>query len=145
MSVRHRSRPARLVAAAVTAVALVGAAAACGGGGDDADSLQSRSEALQTCLNDAGLRASTRDAVPFGVESAVLGVTVEGLSDADNAAQVWLFETTEDAAEARPLITLVNEDDQRNALVGRTVLRFNYVPSDEDRSGIEDCLVAPVV
>ncbi len=139
-------RTVRLAAAVAATVVVAGIAGACGGGGDDAsgDSLQDRAATLSACLNGAGAQGSERDSTPFGVETPVLGVTVAGLEQADEA-QVWLFETADDARAARPLITLANEDDQRNSLVGRTVVRFNNVPSDADRATIDGCLVAPVV
>lgn len=146
----RRTRRARIAAVAICTLTVAAFAGACGGGGDDdggeaaaGETLQGRAVALITCLNDAGARASERETTPFGVESVTQGVTVAGLDQADEA-QVWLFETAAEAEEARPAITLTNQDDLRNALVGRTVVRFNNVPSETERTLVTGCLVAPV-
>lgn len=152
MSISPRSRLARASVAVAVALA-VGVAGACGGGDDDGDngdggdtaSLTARADTLVSCLNGAGLTASVKDTLPFGVDAPVKGVEAGGLSDTRYKVTVWLFESEADAQESRPLITLSREDTMRSRLLGRAVEDFSHVPSADDRATVSGCLVTPTI
>lgn len=148
-------RAGSAAAAAVLTFALTGC-------GDDADSgdaeepeqsgLATDADALVRCLGDADVEATVEKSVAFAVETAHIGVKATDLpsetlrfdsgSGSLNSVALWVFESAEDAEEARTAITLGTEDDESGWVAGRVVVNWDY-PVDREAAqsvAIDDCV-----
>jgi hypothetical protein len=153
---RRARRARRAWPAALAVVAL--AVSACG---DDEDNgsdrpQQSGIEAdageLVSCLGDADIDAEVNDSVAFGVETDHVGVKATDLppetlkfdsgSGTLNIVGLWIFESAEEAEEARTPITLDTEDGEKGWVDGRVVVSWDYPVNREAAQAVavDDCV-----
>lgn len=146
-----------------SAAAVVVLALALAGCGDDEDKgsdepeqsgLEADATTLVACLDDAGVDAAVNDSQAFGVESDHAGVEAGDLpsellkfdsgSGTAQSVNLWVFESGDDAEEARVAITLSDVDDDRSWVDGRVVVSWDY-PVDreaEQAVAVDDCVAA---
>ena len=145
---------------ALVVVMLALTLAACG---DDEDSgsdepeqsgLEADAEALVACLGEGGVEAEVNPNVAFAVESEHVGVEASELptelllhnsgSGTLSGVNLWIFESGDDAEEARTAITLDTEDDDASWVDGRVVVDWYYPVNREAAQAVavDDCLAS---
>jgi hypothetical protein len=139
VGIRHVMRTTTRLA---VAAALVAGLAACGG--DDGGGLSDRADQILSCASEAGLAATREETTAFGVEAPHEHISVTVHSDAfgdESEADVWIFEDSAAAREARPAITFQNSDTETNRIVGSSLVHYNSViPDPADAQKLESCL-----
>ena len=139
---------------AVLALALAGCGDDEDGGSEEPEQsgLEVDADALVTCLGDADVEATVDDNVAFAVETEHVGVKATDLpsetlqfdsgSGTLNSVALWIFESDEDAEEARTAITLGTEDDEGGYVAGRVVVNWDYPVNREAEQAVavDDCV-----
>jgi hypothetical protein len=141
-------------AAVVLALALTGCGDDGEGGSDEPESngLEADADALVSCLGEADVEAAVNQNVAFGVDADHAGVEVSDLpsellkfdsgSGTLSGVDLWVFESGEDAEEARTAITLSDVDDEKSWVDGRVVVSWHYPVNREapQAVAVDDCV-----
>lgn len=147
-----RGWPAALLLVALAASACGDDDSGSGGAETSGGGVEADAAALAECLDGAGVEASVKDTVAFGVETEHAGVEVDDLpsdllkydsgAGTTSGVTLWVFESAEDAEEARTPITLKTEDDDAGWVDGRVIVSWYYpVNREAEQAGaVDDCV-----